>query len=136
MLNKIAFATALLISTSWVIAQSPAADNTKVYIISPANGSVVTSPVNIKFGLRGMGVAPAGTDKAFTGHHHLLVDANKLPDAGQPMGADVKHFGGGQTETDLELSPGVHTLQLILGDQFHVPHQPAVISDKVTITVK
>lgn len=136
MLKKVLLSIGLLVGTSWAVAQTPAAENATAYIISPTNGAVVTSPVNVKFGLHGMGVAPAGTDKAFTGHHHLLIDSDKLPAAGQPMGSDVKHFGGGQTETDLELSPGVHTLQLILGDRFHVPHEPAVVSEKITITVK
>ncbi|WP_255399417.1 DUF4399 domain-containing protein [Oceanicoccus sp. KOV_DT_Chl] len=83
-----------------------------------------------------MGVAPAGVDTPNTGHHHLLVDSKSLPAANQPMGGDVKHFGGGQTETELTLEPGTHTLQLILGDKNHVPHNPVVVSKKITITVK
>ena len=83
-----------------------------------------------------MGIAPAGTDRDNTGHHHLLVDAKELPDLTKPLGKDVKHFGGGQTETTLTLEPGTHTLQLILGDMTHTPHNPPVVSEKVTITVK
>lgn len=106
-----------------------------VYIISPQDDATVTSPVVVQFGLKGMGVSPAGVEKANTGHHHLLIDAD-LPDLTKPLGAEVKHFGGGQTETSLELSPGKHTLQLILADYKHQPHSPAVVSKKITITVK
>jgi hypothetical protein len=113
-----------------------AAPGAKAYIVSPEDGSTVTSPVTVVFGLEGMGVAPAGTETPNTGHHHLLVDVDNLPDLNKPMGADVKHFGGGQTQVKLELPPGKHTLQLILGDKSHIPHQPPVVSEKVTITVK
>jgi len=109
-----------------------------VYIISPADGATVSSPVTVKFGLRGMGVAPAGVDKNNTGHHHLLVDVVQLPDLTKPVPADANHihFGGGQTETQIELSKGQHSLQLLMGDQFHIPHNPAVMSEKITITVE
>ena len=91
----------------------------------------------MKFGLRGTGVAPAGMDKANTGHHPLIID-HDLPalDKPIPMDSNHKHFGGGQTETSIALSPGKHTLQLIMGDKTHIPHTPPVISEKVTITVK
>lgn len=114
------------------------ADHPAVYIISPANGEAVSSPVTVKFGLRGMGVAPAGIDKANTGHHHLLIDVAQLPDLSKPVPADAKHrhFGGGQTETTIELAPGQHTLQLLLGDHYHIPHNPPVISEKITVTVE
>lgn len=114
------------------------ADHPSVYIISPAHGEVVSSPVVVRFGLSGMGVAPAGTDKAGTGHHHLLIDVDELPDLSKPVPADAnhRHFGGGQTEVELELEPGQHTLQLLLGDKYHIPHDPAVVSEKVTITVE
>jgi hypothetical protein len=109
-----------------------------VYIISPANGATVGQEVTVRFGLKGMGVAPAGVNKEHTGHHHLLVDVKKLPAAGQPIPKDDNHihFGGGQTETTLKLKPGTHTLQLELGDQNHVPFEPAVVSKKITIHVK
>ncbi|RUO81104.1 rod shape-determining protein RodA [Idiomarina tyrosinivorans] len=107
-----------------------------VYIISPQDGEVVPETFTVKFGLSGMGVAPAGIDKANTGHHHLLVDHDELPALDQPMGSDVMHFGGGQTETTLTLSPGKHTLQLIMGDMSHVPLKPAVVSKKITVEVK
>jgi hypothetical protein len=106
-----------------------------VYIISPTTGSTVPSKFMVKFGLRGMGVAPAGTAKAKTGHHHLIVDG-KLPAFNAPMGKNVKHFGGGQTEVELTLSKGVHTLQLIMGDKSHMPHNPPVVSKKIQITVE
>lgn len=113
-----------------------AADPT-LYIIEPADGAVVSNPVRVVFGLRGMGVAPAGVQRDQTGHHHLIVDA-ELPDLKAPIPADehYRHFGGGQTETTLELSPGQHTLQLLLGDFVHVPHDPPVMSKKITITVE
>lgn len=114
---------------------SPSPVGAEVYIISPADGAVVNSTFTVQFGLAGMGVAPAGFDKANTGHHHLIIDG-EIPAAGQPMGQNVKHFGGGQTETTLSLAKGKHSLQLILGNHLHVPHNPPVVSDKITITVK
>jgi hypothetical protein len=116
--------------------RSESPQNASVYIVTPQQGAVVNSPVTVVFGLQGMGVSPAGTARANTGHHHLLVDMKELPAMDQPMGASVKHFGGGQTETVLELAPGQHTLQLIMGDHFHIPHNPPVVSEKITITVK
>jgi len=119
------------------LAGASATSETKVYFISPNNGDIVTSPVTIKFGLTGMGVAPAGIDQEGTGHHHLLIDVDQLPDPSLPVPADEhhRHFGGGQTETTIELQPGDHTLQLLLGDWMHVPHNPPLTSDKITITV-
>ena len=119
-------------------AASPAPADARVYIISPVDGEVLSSPVTVKFGLSGMGVAPAGVEKAATGHHHLLIDLDTLPDPGKPLPADDhhKHFGGGQTETSVDLAPGQHTLQLIMGDHNHVPHDPPVVSDRITITVE
>jgi len=119
-------------------AASPAPADARVYIISPMDGEVLSSPVTVKFGLSGMGVAPAGVEKAATGHHHLLIDLDTLPDPGKPLPADDhhKHFGGGQTETTVDLAPGQHTLQLMMGDHNHVPHDPLVVSDRITITVE
>jgi len=116
--------------------QSTSPEQASVYIISPQQGETVTSPVLVRFGLKGMGVAPAGTDRDNTGHHHLIVDGKSLPNMTSPMGADVQHFGGGQTEALIELLPGEHTLQLILGDKYHVPHSPPLLSEKITINVK
>jgi len=118
------------------IKQSVAPKTANAYIISPANGATVSKTFTIKFGLKDMGVSPAGIEKKHTGHHHLLVDMDKLPPLDRPLGSDVKHFGGGQTETTLTLPKGTHTLQLILGDHRHIPHSPAVVSEKITITVK
>ncbi len=117
---------------------STAPDDAKVYFISPADGETLTNPVSIKFGLKGMGVAPAGVDKPNTGHHHLLINAVELPAMDQPLPAtdQIKHFGAGQTETELTLPPGTHKLQLLLGNQFHVPHHKPVLSDTITIMVK
>ena len=117
--------------------RSPAPDRASAYIISPADGETVASPVTVKFGLQGMGVAPAGVQQANTGHHHLLIDVDTLPPANLPLPAtaQVVHFGGGQTETTIELSPGTHTLQMVLGDHLHIPHDPPVRSQRITITV-
>lgn len=109
----------------------------EAYIISPQDGDTVKSPFVVRFGLKGMGVAPAGIEMPGTGHHHLIIDA-PLPQAGQPVPFDDnhKHFGKGQTETELSLSPGEHTLQLILGDHTHVPHDPPVASRQIRIRVE
>lgn len=117
-----------------------AAEGTRIYFISPANGDTVTSPVTVRFGLEGMEVAPAGVDKANTGHHHLLIDTE--PPHGDHMTNPIpvddhhRHFGGGQTEAEIELAPGTHTLQLLLGDKDHAPHAQPVLSEKITITVE
>lgn len=110
----------------------------KLYFISPQDGDKVGEEFNIRFGLRGMGVAPAGVDVANTGHHHLLIDVDSLPpmDTPLPKTEHVRHFGGGQTETILNLPAGKHTLQLILGDYSHIPHDPPVLSEKITIIVE
>lgn len=118
-------------------AKVAATPGTALYFINLKNGDVVSSPVRVQFGLRGMGVAPAGTEKAGTGHHHLLVNVAAF-DSNAPLPADqqFRHFGAGQTETTLELPPGTHTLQLLLGDQNHIPHHPPVTSERITISVK
>ncbi len=117
--------------------RSPSVEGAELYFITPADGDVVKGPVTVRFGLRGMGVAPAGTVAEGTGHHHLVVDA-PLPPAGQPIPNDANHlhFGKGQTETVLTLPPGKHTLQLLLGDHSHIPHEPIVASQPITITVE
>lgn len=108
-----------------------------LYVISPAAGATVESPVTVRFGLKGMGVAPAGVARPDTGHHHLIIDA-PTPPLDRPLPADAKHlhFGGGQTETTIDLPPGTHELQLILGDKDHVPHDPPLVSERITITVR
>ena len=115
---------------------TPAPEGAKVTIISPSDGDTVEKEFTVFFGLEGMGIAPAGVEHENTGHHHLLVDQSELPEAGKPMGEPPLHFGGGQTQTTLTLEPGTHTLQLILGDKLHVPFEPTIVSEVVTITVK
>ena len=133
-MNKTLVGIALIALTSLAFAGGK---TPQVYIISPSDGAVVTSPVTVVFGLDGFGVAPAGTVKEKTGHHHLIIDA-PLPDLTKPIPADdnYRHFGGGQTQTTVELAPGKHTLQLLLGDFAHIPHANALYSDVITITVK
>jgi hypothetical protein len=139
--NKMLCASVLLLASILTVNtladQSPSMEGSSVYIISPQNGDIVNSPVKVVFGLSGMGIAPAGTQIDNTGHHHLLVDA-LLPSLDAPIPADEnnRHFGKGQTETELELSPGQHTLQLLLGDWSHIPHREAVFSQQITITVQ
>lgn len=118
--------------------RSSAAANAKLYFISPKDGERIKGPVTVRFGLSNMGIAPAGIDKEHTGHHHLLIDLASLPALDLPLPAtdQIKHFGGGQTETVLTLSPGKHSLQLLLGDKLHIPHQPAVLSEQITIIVE
>ena len=109
----------------------------ELYFISPTDGDTLKSPVQVRFGLKNMGVAPAGVDKANTGHHHLIIDS-ELPGMDRPIPNDAnhRHFGGGQTEASIELAPGKHTLQLLLGDFSHIPHKPPVVSEIITITVE
>lgn len=118
--------------------RTPSAEGAHSYIISPADGAVVSSPVTVLFGLEGMGVAPAAVQVDGTGHHHLMLDVDVLPDPEVPMPADANHihFGKGQTQATLDLAPGVHTLQLVLGDFAHTQHDPPVISERITITVQ
>ena len=132
-----ALLTTLLIAGT-AHARTPSPEGAEVYFITPVDGDTVTSPVTVKFGLKGMGVAPAGVEKSNTGHHHLLIDLKSPPALDMPIPADAhhKHFGGGQTEVKVELPPGKHSLQLIMGDKAHIPHDPPVMSKKITITVK
>ena len=109
-----------------------------VYFVSPAQGERVTSPVTVRFGLSEMGVAPAGIPVKNTGHHHLLINVPDVPNLSEPLPSteNVKHFGLGQTQTELDLPRGAHTLRLVLGDHLHIPHSPPVISETLTITVE
>ncbi len=120
------------------LAREPAPAGAEVYIVSPKDGATVKSPVTVVFGLKGMGIAPAGIKFDNTGHHHLLIDSELPADLSQPLAANEKsvHFGKGQTETSVTLPPGKHTLQLVLGDSLHVPHDPPVVSKKITIIVE
>jgi len=119
--------------------RTPAPEGAEVYFIAPEDGATVSNPVTIRFGLTGMGVAPAGTEADNTGHHHLLI--NLEPEevdmtTSLPATDEIVHFGGGQTEVTKELPAGTHTLRLLLGDWSHVPHDPPVLSDPITITVE
>jgi len=109
----------------------------EVFFLSPQDGATVSNPVVVRFDLKNMTLAPAGVDKPGTGHHHLLVDA-PLPPLDEPIPNDDNHlhFGKGQTETELRLAPGKHTLQLLMGDWTHIPHNPPVYSQPITIFVK
>ncbi|MEI2383695.1 DUF4399 domain-containing protein [Breoghania sp. JC706] len=139
-LGAIAVALPLgLLPAAALAGETPAPEGAKVYIIQPKDGATVKSPVTVLFGLEGMGVAPAGVAKDKTGHHHLLIDTEMTGEAlNEPIPSDDhhRHFGGGQTEATIDLPPGKHTLQLIMGDANHIPHTPPVMSDKVTITVE
>ena len=135
----LAFGASVLAATAFAQDRQPAPAGAEVYFIAPRNGAVVHGPVTVKFGLKGMGVAPAGVKFDNTGHHHLLVDTDlsdlKL-DAPLPATDKVLHFGKGQTETTVTLTPGKHTLELLFADYQHIPFDPALHSQKITITVK
>jgi hypothetical protein len=117
--------------------RKPAPAGATAYIVSPSDGDVVSNPVRVVFGLKGMGVAPAGIARDDAGHHHLLIDADP-PSFDAPIPADENHvhFGMGQTEVELTLAPGEHRLQLLLADEVHVPHDPPLLSEPITITVE
>jgi hypothetical protein len=144
-MKRLLLALALVTTAGYALAaDTPALPVTKapagaeVYIISPQDGATVPQSFTVRFGLKGMGVAPAGVVHENTGHHHLLVDVKELPSAGQPIPKDEQHihFGGGQTETTLKLAPGTHTLQLELGDSNHIPFDPPLVSKPITVHVK
>jgi len=139
MYRSFLIATTSLVLASGALAQdrTPAPEGAEVYFVSPASGDTIGSSVSVVFGLKGMGVAPAGTEKEETGHHHLLINT-EAPALDAPIPADDNHvhFGGGQTQTEIELPPGEHTLQLLLGDLNHIPHDPPIMSDVITVTVE
>src|SRR5688572_21206451 len=110
------------------LTRKPAPAGAMAYIVEPADGARVTNPVRVVFGLKGFGVAPAGVDRNDAGHHHLLVDVGMPANLALPIPNDDqhRHFGGGQTETTLTLPPGRHTLQMLLGDHLHIPHEPPI----------
>jgi hypothetical protein len=117
--------------------RTAAPDGARVFFITPADGDTVSGPFTVEFGIEGMQVVRAGDDTPDSGHHHLLVDA-ELPDLGLPVPADSNHihFGDASTSTELDLPAGQHTLQLLLGDHLHIPHDPPVVSERITITVE
>jgi hypothetical protein len=119
------------------ITRKPAPDGSRVYFITPKANAILSNPVKVKFGVNAMEIVPSGQDIIHTGHHHIIIDAD-LPDMNFPIPADENyiHFGDGSAETELILSPGKHTLQLILGDYLHIPHMPPIYSEKITIEVQ
>jgi hypothetical protein len=133
------FGASVLAAAAFAQDRQPAPAGVEVYFIAPRNGATVSSPVTVKFGLKGMGVAPAGIKFDNTGHHHLLIDTDlsalKL-DAPLPATDKIVHFGKGQTETSVTLAPGKHTLELLFADYQHIPFDPTLHSQKITITVK
>jgi len=138
-LAYLAVATVACLGMSGAHAQrSSAPDNAEVYIVWPQNGTVISGgKFWLRMGLRNMGVAPKGVERQNTGHHHVLIDTDLPPmDKEIPSDRNHLHFGAGETEARIELPPGKHTLQLLLGDHNHVPHDPPVMSKKITITVK
>jgi hypothetical protein len=134
-----ALAALMLAAPALAQERTPSPEGATAYIVEPKAGDTVRSPVTVRFGLSGMGVAPAGVEWENTGHHHLIID---VPQDGFDFAAPVpsdeqhRHFGGGQTEVTLDLAPGEHTMWLLLGDAFHVPHDPPVMSEAVTFTVE
>jgi hypothetical protein len=130
--------SAALLAFLPALARTPAPDNAQVYFIWPGDGMTIHGAFWVRMGLRNMGVAPKGTDMANTGHHHLLIDTDLPENMNEPVPSDRKHlhFGAGETEARIELPPGRHTLQLLLADKDHIPHDPPIHSKKITITVK
>ena len=147
-MKKLTTFAALLVAASLspaLAGETPAPGGAKVYFVNLKDGDTVKGPVKVIFGLSGMGVAPAGIDKAGTGHHHILIDRAELGkgedgkeefDLNIPADDNHKHFGKGQTETTLQLPAGKHSLQLVVGDKDHIPHNPPITSPRITITVQ
>ncbi len=140
-----AAALALSVGSAFAGGETPSNPDAEVYFIGLEDGQSVSSPLIVRFGLRGMGVAPAGTEKEMTGHHHLFINRPPLGEGedgedelsnGIPADDNHVHFGGGQTETTIELPPGTHSLQLVLGDYGHVPHSTPIVSEVISITVE
>jgi len=142
LINRLPLFAALMVyglpGVGLAIDRTAAPEGAAVTILAPENGAVVSSPFTVQFGLTGMGVAPAGVQHDKTGHHHLLIDVDELPDLNAAIPADDhhRHFGGGQTQITLNLAPGEHTLQLLLADWQHLPHDPPILSEEITITVQ
>jgi hypothetical protein len=134
----LALLTSLAIPSVALAADKPATPTAKIFIAEPANGATVPSTFTVKFGASDVEIVPAGTDKPNSGHHHLLIDTEILPDLHSPLPATstLIHFGKAQTEAQITLAPGKHTLQLLLGNAIHVPGANPLISEKITVTVK
>jgi len=132
-------AASLLLSVSCVFAHSPP-ESAKVFFVNLKDGASVGSPFNVVFGIKGFGITTAGDHakrKHVAGHHHLLLDLEQLPDMQQPLPytPNIIHYDLGETEATLELPPGLHSLQLLLADEEHEPHEPPLLSDKITVRV-
>jgi len=140
-MNRLLLALGVILIATFAVAQqrTAPAPGAEVYFISPSDGATVHGPLTVRFGLKGMGVAPAGVKFDNTGHHHVIIDTDfselKL-DAPLPMTDKIVHFGKGQTETVLNLAPGKHTLELVFADYVHMSFDPPLHSKKITITVK
>ena len=130
-------AAAVVVDEAAGLPRTASPPGASVFFITPEDGATVSSPVTIEFGIEGMSVAPAGVNDEHSGHHHLLVDTG-LPPLNLPVPADPNHihFGDGSTSTELTLDPGQHSLLLLLGDHLHIPHEPPVSSQTITITVE
>ncbi|WP_316164942.1 MULTISPECIES: DUF4399 domain-containing protein [unclassified Bradyrhizobium] len=141
-MRRMTLALAMVLSTATIASagETPAPEGAKAYFINLKDGDTVTSPVLIRFGLSAMGIAPAGTEAPNTGHHHLFIDAPPLEgdalNEAIPMDEHHVHFGKGQTEASVKLSPGKHTLQLVLGDWSHIAHKTPVMSERITVNVE
>ena len=137
-MSRAAFAGLLLSASMMAMAATPAPKGAEVFIVSPEDGATVPETFTVKFGVKDVSLAPAGDVTKNTGHHHLLIDVDKLPAAGAPIPLDANHmhFGKAQTEATIKLAPGKHTLQLELGDSGHMPFDPPIVSKKITVNVK
>ncbi|KMM95761.1 DUF4399 domain-containing protein [Pseudomonas lundensis] len=138
LLSRAALASVLMGVSVMAMAATPAPEGAKVSIISPADGATVDKTFTVKFGVEGMKLAPAGDQTPNTGHHHLLIDVDQPIAAGQVIPADANHvhFGKAQTEAEVTLAPGKHTLQLELADKNHMTFEPVIVSKKITVNVK
>ena len=136
-MSRAVLASLLLGASMMASAATPAPAGAKAFIVSPENGATVDKTFKVKFGIAGVALAPAGDATKNTGHHHLLIDTGPIA-AGQVIPADAQHvhFGKAQTETELTLTPGKHTLQLVAGDKLHMQFNPTVASKVITVNVK
>ena len=128
----------LLMGVSVLASATPAPKGAEVSIVSPEDGATIPQTVVVKFAVENIALAPAGDTTKNTGHHHVLIDVDQLPAAGTPIPKDANHlhFGGAQTQAEITLTPGEHTLQLELGDSNHMPFDPPIVSEKITVNVK
>lgn len=143
MLKPIATAAALtalaLTPLTSIAGETPSPEGASAYFVNIKDGDTLSNPVTIVFGMRGMGIAPAGVEQEGTGHHHLIInEAIEGEELNAPLPADENHvhFGGGQTEVTMDLPVGTHTLQLVVADHNHIPHNPPIMSERITVTVE